>query len=106
MRSKKEIADYILALEQYIAKDVRHADRHKANVIIHANKKDHFGGAQWVYVEINETGGQVIIENSHTVYIDCPNTFTVQDSEFTIIRGTLCIKAKDRIGNEININIT
>lgn len=106
MKNRKEIADSVSALKQYIAKDERHAYRHIANVLIHANKKDHLGGTKWVYVEVNENGGQVVIENSHTVYIDCPDSFATQDSVFTIIQGTLCIKAKDNMGNEISVDIT
>ena len=106
MRNKKEIENSIFALEQYIAKDVRRADIHKAWVLVHVNGKDYPPGMRTVCVSVNGNVGQVIIEDLHTIYGDCLNAFTAQDSIFTIFSNTLCIKATDRFGKEISINIT
>ncbi len=106
MDKKTNIAtESILALKRYVASNELHAERHKATILIHANRKDYGPGFLAVSVTVNGDVGQIIIEDLHTVY-SCSNTFTTKDSSFSFIANTLCVKTKDAIQGEISINIT
>ena len=96
----------ISALKQYIASSELKTKRHKATILIHANGKDYGPGFLVVSVTATEEVGQIIIENLHTVYGSCSNTFTTKDSYFSFIANTLCVKTKDTIQGKISINIT
>ena len=96
----------ILALKRYVASNELHTERHKATILIHANRKDYGPGFLVVSVTVNGEVGQIIIEDLHTVYGSCPNTFTTKDSSFSFIANTLCVKTKHAIQGEISINIT
>lgn len=97
------LTESILALKRYVASNELHAERHKATILIHANRKDYGPGFLGVSVTVNGDIGQIIIEDLHTVYGSCSNTFT---TNFSFIANTLCVKTKDAIQGEISINIT
>ena len=96
----------ILALKRYVASNELHTERHKATILIHANRKDYGPGFLVVSVTVNGEVGQIIIEDLHTVYGSCSNIFTTTDSSFTFISNTLCIKRNNALAEEISINIT
>lgn len=96
----------ILALKRYVASNELHTERHKATILIHANRKDYGPGFLVVSVTVNGEVGQIIIEDLHTVYGSYPNTFTTKDSSFSFIANALCVKTKYAIQGEISINIT
>lgn len=102
----KKMTESLSAIKQYIFKNEQNEYRHKANILIGTNKKDHGLGTRWVNVFIEGNLGQVIIEEIHTLCSCCSNTFTTQNSYFTFVSNTLCINYKDPIFGEININIT
>lgn len=101
-----ELRKSIFALKEYITKYELGKDRHKANILVHANRKDHRAVAQMIYVTAEEDFGMVIIEKLHTMCSICSNTFTTNDSTFSLINGTLCIKNNDKLFGEISINIS
>ena len=102
----KNVAESISAIKQYISKSEQNADRHKANILIHANKKDYGPGTRVVSISVEGDFGKVIIEELHTLYGSCSDTFTTKDSRFSFVAGTLCINAEDPLGGKISINIT
>jgi hypothetical protein len=75
-------------------------------ILVRANRKDY--GPGFLVASVTATGevGQIIIEDLHTVYGNCSNTFTTKDSSFSFIANTLCVRTKDAIQGEISINIT
>ncbi|MBQ7296462.1 MAG: hypothetical protein IJW86_09810 [Clostridia bacterium] len=96
----------ISALKQYIASNELKTKRHRATILIHSNGKDYGPGFLVVNVTVNGDVGQIIIEDLHTIYGDCSNTFTTKDSSFSFVSNTLCIKINDSIFGKISINIT
>lgn len=96
----------ISALKQYIASNELKTKRHRAIILIHANGKDYGPGFLVVSVTVNGKVGQIIIEDLHTVYGSCSNTFSTKDSSFSFIANTLFVKTNDAIQGEISINIT
>lgn len=102
----KMTVESISAIKQYIAKSEQNVGRHKANVLVHANRKDYCPGTRVVYATVNGEVGQVIIEDLHTICSCCSDTFTTKESSFSFVSGTLRIKAKDSLVGEISINIT
>lgn len=63
------VTESILALKRYVASNELHAERHKATILIHANRKDYGPGFLAVNVTVNGDVGQIIIEDLHTVSI-------------------------------------
>lgn len=96
----------ISALKQYVASNELNIKRHKATILVHANRKDYGPVFLVVSVTVNGDVGQIIIEDLHTVYGSCSNTFTTKDSSFSFVANTLCIKTNDTISGRISINIT
>ncbi len=101
-----ETAKSISAIKQYIEKNKQDVGRHKANVLVYAERKDRGPASRFISASVEKDIGQVIIEDLNTIYGGCTNTFTTQDSSFSFINGTLCIKAKDSFGSEISIDVT
>ena len=91
---------------QDVEKNKQNVGRHKANVLVHAERRDHGLAMRFIFVSVEEDVGQVIIEDLHTIYSDCTNTFTTQNSSFSFVNGTLCIKTKNTFGNGISIDVT
>lgn len=106
MSCKINKSESIFAIKQYIAKEPENMKFHYANILVHANKKDHGPGMRRLNVCINEDEGKVIIEDLHTIFGGCSNIFTTKDSSFVFVTNTLCIKTNDAINGEISINIT
>lgn len=106
MRDEIEIAESLSALKQYIAKNEQNVHRHKANILIYADRKDHGPGTRVVSVTVNRKEGAVIIEDLDTIYGRCSNVFNTQDSSFFYKSNSLCIKSKGTLGGEIIIYIT
>lgn len=102
----EETAESISAIEQYIAKNKTNVDRHEANVLVHAEGKDHGCGKRFVFATVHQGVGKVTIEDLNTIYSNCTNIFSTQNAIFTFLAGTLCIKTKDVLGVEISINIS
>jgi hypothetical protein len=102
----EKTTDSVFAIKQYIAKNKSNADRHEANVLVHAERKDFGWGKRFVSATVNQDIGQVIIEDLFTIYGSCTNIFTTQNAIFTYCAGTLRIKAKNAVGVDISINIT
>jgi len=102
----KNIAESISAIKQYISKSEQNVDRHRANILIHADKKDYGPGIRIVFTSVEEDFGKVIIEELHTLCGSCSNTFTTKDSRFYYVAGTLCINTEGSLGGKISINIT
>lgn len=101
-----ETAESISAIKQYIEKNKQDVRRHKANVLVYAERKDHGPATRFIFASIEKDIGQIIIEDLHTVYGGCTNTFTTQDSSFSFINGTLCIRTKNSFGSEMSIDVT
>ena len=101
-----ETAESISAISQYIEKNKHNVGRHKANVLVYAERKDHGPATRFISASVEKDIGQVIIEDLNTIYGGCTNTFTTQDSSFSFINGTLCIRTKNSIGSEISIDVT
>lgn len=106
MENKLEVLKSIQAITQYIAKDNKKAERHRANIIIHTNGRDYGPGIRTVSATVTAKTGQVIIENLHTIYGGCSNILTTENAIFTLVSNTLCIKTSNTIGGDISINIT
>ena len=100
------LSQSIVALKQYIIKHEISDGRHKASLCIYANRKECGPVKRMVYVTAEEDFGKVIIEKLHTICSICSNTFTTNDSTFSLINGTLCIKNNDKLFGEISINIS
>lgn len=103
---KIELAESISAIKQYFSKKGQNVDRHKANILVHSKRKDYGPEMRMVSATMNGDIGRVIIEDLHTIYGGCSNTFTTQDCSFSFVAGTLCLKVKDGLFGEISINIT
>lgn len=101
-----KVAESVSAIKQYIEKNKQNVGRHKANVLVYADGKDHGPATLFVFANIEKENGQVIIEDLHTIYGGCTNTFTTKDSLFLFVNGTLCIKSSDALGGEISIDVT
>ena len=80
--------------------------KHKANILVHVNGRDLCANVLPVLVVLSENSIEVIIENFDTIYGDCGNRFTLQNSSFSLQYKTLCIESKDVFGNIISISIT
>ena len=104
--NNKNAVESFSALMQYISKNEQNAYRHKANVLVHSNRKDYGPGTREVSIFVEENFGQVIIEELHTIYSCCSNTFTTNNSSFSFVSGTLQIKSKDSLLGYISISIT
>lgn len=102
----KETTESISAIKKYIEKNEQNVGRHLATILVYAERKDFGPGTRFVFANVEKDIGQVIIEELHTIYGGCTNLFTTQDSSFSFINGTLCIKTKNTFGNEISIDIT
>lgn len=102
---RKDIKKSISAIQQYISLNEKNKHRHTANILIHTNRKDH-SGPRTIYAEVNNDFASVIIEELHTLCDVGINKFSTQNSSFTFISRTLCIKAKGKLGEDISINIT
>lgn len=102
---KNDIEKSIFAVQQYIALNEENKYRHTANILIHANRKDH-SGPRTIYAEVNNDFASLIIEELHTLCDVGINKFSTQNSSFSFISRTLCIKAKGKFGEDISINIT
>ena len=101
-----ETVESISAIKQYIEKNKQNVGRHKANVLVYAERKDHGPATRFVFASIEKDIGQIIIEDLHTVYVGCTNTFTTQNSSFSFVNGTLCIRTKNSFGSEMSIDVT
>lgn len=106
MNDNNDLVKSICAIKQYASKNSRSLNRHKANILVYANRKDHGPGIRMISVTANENFGQVIIEDLHTLYECFSNIFTTNNSSFVFVSNTLCIKTNDPINGEINICIT
>lgn len=104
--SDKKTVESLSAIKQYISKSEQNADRHKANILIHANKNDYGPRTLVVYAAVKENFGQMIIEDLNSIYSSCSNTFTTKDSCFSFVSGTLRIYAEDAVFGEMIINVT
>lgn len=104
--NKTKIEEYISSINKYIAKDEKNVNRHEANILVHANKKDYGPVTRMIYVTVIGDVGKVIIEDLYSICNICSNTFTTHDSAFSFVAGTLCIKTKDELFGEISINIS
>lgn len=102
----QESTKSIIAIKQYIEKNKQNVERHKANVLVYAERKDRGPATRFIFANVEKDIGQVIIEDLHTIYGGCTNIFTTQDSSFSFINGTLCIKTKNSFGSEISIDVT
>lgn len=67
----EKTTDSVFAIKQYIAKNKSNADRHEANVLVHAERKDFGWGKRFVSATVNQDVGQVIIEDLCTIYGGC-----------------------------------
>lgn len=76
--SDKKTAESLSAIKQYISKSEQNADRHKANTLVHVNRKDYGFGVRMVSITVKGDFGRVIIEDLHTLYNGCSNTFTTK----------------------------
>ena len=102
----KNVIESVSAIKQYVAKNKQNTDRHKANVLLHAYRKDYGPGFLIVFAYVEDEFGKVVIEDLDTIYIGCQNTFTTENSTFSYIGGTLQIKAKDTLYSDISISVT
>ena len=96
----------INAVKQYLALREENLDRHKANVLVHANGKDLSPGVRFISVKAFKDAVEIIIEDFHTIYGDRSNRFTLKDSSFSFIGKTMEISARDMFDFPIAVTIT
>lgn len=96
----------VAAVEKYIALQQENCNKHQATIIVCANGKDLGSGVRDVFVNVSKDTVEIIIEDLYTIYGDCSNRFTTEDSSFSLICKTLQIKSKDALGCPITIEIT
>jgi len=109
MRDKsipKSVRKSVAAVKRYIALRQENCSRHRANILVHANGKDCCPGVRVVSAKASEDIAEITIEDFYTIYGDCSNRFTVDDSSFDLICKTLQIKSVDVFGCLITVEIT
>ena len=96
----------VAAIEQYIALGRENSNRHRANVLVHANGKACCPDVRVVSAKVSESTAEIIIEDFHTIFGDRSNRFTVEESSFSLIGKTLQITSKDNFDCPITVEIT
>ena len=104
--TKDQVRMSIVAVEQYIALKYENAERHQANVLVHARGKDFCPGVRMIFVKAENGSAEVIIEKLETIYADCSNCFTTQNSIFSCTDRGLRIETADVFAHPIIIYVS
>lgn len=94
------------AIRGYIDSSGKSAGRHKARVLISSKGKTRFNGVLYVSAAIGTNMSFVIVEGNNEFERDFFGKYTNEYQRFELAGKTLLIQAKDRWGNDIQVNIT
>jgi len=94
------------AIMGYINYREENRNRHKARVLIASKGKTRLNAVIFMYISTDADNPFVLLEGNGHLERDFYDKYTIENSRFKFIRGTLLIKAKDLWGNDIEIDIT
>ena len=93
-----------VAIQKYLDTIPSRTHMHDARVLISANGKTKFSGILPIVASIETNYSYIELLGNYDS--DFYNKYTNEYQEFYFIHGTLIIKAKDRWGNDIELDIS